>query len=204
MYCERLEKENVIEIYTKTAKHHFPPAELKPVGRVCSFLEEGKYICYGLFEAGELLGYAFFLKPEKADFMLLDYYAIMEGHRNQKLGSVFLKLLKEEFKMGKEYPVSGFFIESEHPDFSKDEAERDLRQRRIAFYERNGAGLTEVTSRLFGVDYKILYVTVEDRGLETKEAFEKLEYIYHAMFAPKLFGREVKITSSLETGKGNV
>lgn len=197
MYCQKLKDKEVIELYSVTAKNHFPEAELKPVERVCSFLEDGRYLCYGLFEEAALLGYAFFLKPENADFLLLDYYAVMEEYRNRKLGSVFLGLLKEELAGQKESLITGFFIESENPDFAEGAEERDLRERRIGFYLRNGACLTEITSRLFGVDYRILYVAVRGTGLTEKEAREKLDYIYHAMFDETLFGRKVEITASL-------
>ena len=85
--------------------------------------------------------------------MLLDYYAFMEEYRCRGLGSVFL----HEIQKQSDFP--GCFIECEAPETADCAEQRELRERRIRFYERNGAVLTQVRAQLFGVTYRMLVLS---------------------------------------------
>lgn len=52
----------------------------------------------------------------------------------------------------------GCYLECEDPDTADSPEEYTLRKRRIGFYQRNGAYLSRVRARLFGVTYRMLWL----------------------------------------------
>ena len=214
--CRKLSAEEVIKIYSDTAVLHFPKAELKPVNNVKSYLEKGLYMGYGFFENERLLAYALFLTLPKERRLLLDYYAVLQEYRNGGIGSAFLQSLKQTLSC-----AGGIYIESENPEYAKDRVEQLIREKRIDFYLRNGAVITNVLSTLFQVPYRILYLpllSIEEKNTEIADPiscvsslpcpksegqtappdpnkgidfYEDIDLIYHAMFPPDVYERNV-------------
>lgn len=156
--CKSLTPEEIIAIYGKWGPEHFPESELKPLSSVRMLLERGQYSGYGLYDGsdepgGGLLGYALLMHDKNKGKMLLDYYAFLDEHRCKGLGSVFL----HEIRRQNDFP--GCFIECEAPETAESDAQEKLRERRIGFYERNGALLTQVRAQLFGVTYRMLVLS---------------------------------------------
>jgi len=48
---------------------------------------------------------------------------------------------------------------------AKNEAEKSERERRISFYERNGARKTNISSKLFDVEFDIFYLPIKKNGM---------------------------------------
>lgn len=189
--CRRLSEKEVIEIYTTIAVRHFPKAELKPVENVQNYMKNELYLGYGLFCEDTLFAYALFLVVPTEKKLLLDYYAVLEEHRNTGTGSAFLQKLRKELTFAK-----GIYIESENPDYAEDEQEKTIRTKRIAFYHRNGAVSTGLHSILFGVPYQILYLPTKNTPLtETANYFEDVDLIYHTMFPPKVYKEKIQLFS---------
>lgn len=176
---KKLDKDELIDLYTNIAVHHFPKDEYKPVSAVERLYDENIYSAYGLFDNESLMGYALFVDMPDNDSLLLDYFAILEDYRNQGVGSIFLEKLKTAFPNRK-----GFFIESENPDFAADETDLETRKKRLSFYERNNAELTPFLSTLFGVHYKVFYVAFDTTQTNEKLFFD-LKKIYDTMFLEK-------------------
>lgn len=149
----------LLTIYTEAAPLHFPAAELRPVSNLKDLLEKGGYEGLGLFdkESNELAGYALFLKAPDSDTLLLDYYAFFEEYRNHGLGSFFLQEMKRHYKN-----YAGILIETEDPACAANEEELLLRNRRNAFYYKNGAHQTGVSCTLFGVPFRILFLPLQE------------------------------------------
>lgn len=183
---KRLDKKEMAEIYETRMEKDFPPAELKPWKRIEEMLDAGVYFAYGMFEEERLVAYAFFVEAAGGR-ILLDYYAVAEQARGTGNGSRCMEILEEELrKKGSRV----LLIEVENPAWAQSEEERQNRERRIRFYEKNGAALTELRSCLFGVEYKIMQIPVgEPKG--ERELREDLEEIYRTMFPERYFGREV-------------
>ncbi len=212
--CKELSAEEIIDIYSNTVVLHFPKAELKPIENVKKYLEKGLYAGYGFFENGRFLAYAFFLILRKERKLLLDYYAVLPEYRNDSIGSAFLQSLKNTLSC-----ADGIYIESENPDYAKDKVEQIIREKRIAFYHRNGAVSTNVLSTLFQVPYRILYLPLLQEGKNTggsdrqdccnsphnKEAsdktsaadkidfYQEIDLIYHAMFPENVYEKNVAL-----------
>ena len=170
MITRRLTDFSQVEaLYRTRLKEDFPPDELKPLDSMRRSWENGAYECYGLFDSADILGYAFFVRRDRD--LLLDYFAIARERRDRGLGSLFLRQLTEHIR-GAECAV----CEVQDPDKAESAEERMGRERRLRFYLRGGFRKTELTSVLFGVNYRILEMpgTQAHTLQQVREAYTEL------------------------------
>lgn len=175
MVLRELKLNELEQIYNTHMVKDFPPAELKKWPHLVSLAEAGVYFALGYFEGETLMAYALFLGPRDRKTLLLDYYAVTAASRGQGIGSSFLAAWQAYLK------DTGFVIaEVEHPDFAADDRELQIRERRIAFYERNGMKMTGVQSKVFGVEYRVLYLPIRTEQND-EQVCTALDQIYHLM-----------------------
>ena len=151
-----LTSDEVRDIYNRYMKQDFPPQELKPLKNIERMRERGEYSCYGSFEDGRLKAYAFVAEPRGGGMVLLDYLAAVSDERSAGHGSRMLGFLREDCA-GK----GGILIEAEDPAFAADEADGEIRRRRIRFYDKNGSRDTGVRAVVFATEYVILHLGKE-------------------------------------------
>lgn len=193
---KELSLEAMLSCYETYGPQFFPPEELKPSSAVRRLYELGIYRGFGLFDTallhGEhrLAGYALMVCPKAFNNVLLDYYAILPQYRGQGAGCFFLQQLAEVFR-----EADGIYIESEtSPRTEPTDAlssEPLTRERRIHFYERNGAHKTGVQSRLFGVSYEVLFLPCARQKRLAFRHLIAIDAIYREMFSPKHYEEEV-------------
>ena len=175
----RITEFSMIEkLYHKRLKKDFAADELRPLGSIKHSWDLNAYECYGLFDGHEAVGYAFFVHNGR--HCLLDFFAISEELRGKGLGSYFLHQLNDKIK-----ETDCILVEVENPDAVKDRDARRKRESRLQFYLRNGFQKTELTSILFGVNYRIL-----EKPLEISRTTEELSLVYTEMYRsilPALF-----------------
>ena len=167
-------------LYRERLKKDFARNELKPLLSMRRSWERGAYDCYGLFDGEEILGYAFFVRL--GNNYLFDYLAIAEEHRDEGLGTLFLRQLADCLQ-----DADCVVGEVEDPDKAEDEESRAVRERRLQFYLRSGYRQTELRSCVFGAAYRILEVPT---GKE--HSAEQLREIYTELYRsvlPELFFR---------------
>ncbi len=182
----RLQTESeIIENYNTSMQQDFPPAEIKPLQTILRLSKAGEYLCYGAYEENECQAYAYFMKHPSEPVMLLDYFAVIQSGRGQGIGSRVLKAVLEQ--VGSEITV---IIEAEDPAQAEDKEQLEIRKRRIAFYQKNGMLLTDITAEAFGVVFAILL----NHSWDTRKICSCYLDIYHAMIAEKNYSR-VKILS---------
>ena len=175
MVTKQIADFDVVEMLYKTRlKKDFSRAELKPLASMRRSWKKNAYDCYGLYDGDEILGYAFFVRRDK-DY-LFDYFAITEERRNEGLGSLFLRQLAECVR-----GANCIVGEVEDPDRAEDEETREQRERRLQFYLRGGYRKTELTSVVFGVDYRILEVPAAE-----EHTAEELRSIYTELYRSTL------------------
>ena len=184
----RLDEEEISHIYKTYMKKDFPPAELKPLGHIIRSMERGYGFSLGVYEGEQLVGYAVFIVA--AGCALLDYFAVVKASRGKGVGHEALPLfgayLQETLP-----EVHGIYIEAERIAKARNEEERVIRSRRIAFYESCGCVLTNLESRLFGVEYSILYLKLKDEAVAP--SLEAMDAIYRIMLKKAHYSRFVKL-----------
>lgn len=175
----------VEDLYRTRLTKDFARNELKPLAGMRRSWENDAYDCYGLFDGNEILGYAFFVRLG-GDY-LFDYFAIAENHRDEGLGSLFLRQLANCL-----HGAGCVVGEVEDPDKAPDEETRQLRKRRLQFYLRNGYIKTEVTSEVFGVDYRILEVPtgIDHTADEIRMIYTEL---YRSTLPPLYFRTQFRV-----------
>lgn len=140
----KMNEREITKIYESRMRHDFPVTELKPLENMIEMMERGVYECLLATENGEPVGYALVLILSDFPYGLLDYLGVFSEKRNQGYGSRILSALTEYYKDRK------LIIESEYPGDAPDER---MAERRIGFYQRNGAVNTGVESRIYGVHF---------------------------------------------------
>jgi len=117
------------------------------------------------------------------DFVLLDYLAVEESNRDKGLGAILFQAIKEwAFKNFKK-----IIIEVENPLYGEDRLDKE---RRISFYERQGAQLlTGVRYLLPPLDGKtieemnlMIVAKIKDEKFSNKIVFELIEQIYQRVY----------------------
>lgn len=185
------------EIYQLYMKTDFPPEELKPFYMIENMWNRGHYFAYGFYETVETEGaesemlraYAFFVADHEKQMLLLDYFAASVKMRGRGYGSAALQKLKEVCSDWK-----GIVIEVEDNELPMDESTREIRNRRIAFYTRNGCRMTSTRSHVFGVAYRIMVLPVTDERAGERMA-EKVTDIYRCMHNADILKNNFKITA---------
>lgn len=130
----------------------FPKSEKKPF----EAMVEGSERMYAVVEEGRACGLLFTL--EDANHILIDYFAVDPQARKRQIGSRVL----QQFFAAHDKPI---VLEIEDPWSTEAPAERALRQRRKAFYLRNGMREQAYNVDLFGVRMEML-ATVETFSFE--------------------------------------
>lgn len=175
----------VEHIYKTRMKHDFTPNELKPLSVILRAWNRNAYECYALREEEEVLGYAFFVR-EGSNY-LFDYFAIEKHHRNSGLGSFFLKQLADCFR-----DAECIVVEVEDPDKANSKEEKMLRERRLQFYLRNGYRKKDVTSKVFGADYRILEIPTREEHT-AKELIKIYTDLYRSTLPDRFFRTQFKV-----------
>lgn len=193
MHINKLTADEIERVYKTYMKKDFPPSELKPLSHILKSVEEGYGFSLGIYEEGNLSGYAVFILCEETKCALLDYFAIVKDRRGEGLGhqalSCIAAYLREDLPQ-----IEGLYIESERISAAENEEQRQIRQRRIAFYRSCGCEMTALRSVLFGVDYSVLYLPLQGEG--KKASREALDVLYRRMFKPGHYARFVSLTES--------
>ena len=181
MKLRQLEFDVVKKIYEEHLCNDFVPAEQKPLMVLHILMKMGLYRCYGLYDEETIKGYAFLCtaKSKDAKVALLDYFVVLKGMRGEGLGSTFLQLIKEEYK---EYDL--IIGEVERIEAASSEEDKLIREKRKAFYSRNGLTITSLAVDLMGEDLQI-YVLPIQKMLDEEQIFEELNQIYDKMFYEK-------------------
>lgn len=183
----RLTAKETATVYHDHLEYDFPPDERRPLSSIQRLFEQGRYQTVGMFdETDQLVAYAFFGKSSSGKTLMMDYFAVVRDHRRRGVGSRFFRSLGELFS---EY--LGIVYEVEAPEKAVSEDEYVLRQRRIGFYLRNGGCMTRVFSRVYGVDYQMMYIPIHGRW-DDKFVAEELEAAYRAMIPPEIYDRIIE------------
>ncbi len=174
-------------IYRQYMRKDFPLQELRPWQAMKKAWDRGVYSAFGYYENETLLAYASFYDCSMHPYSLLDYLAVMPRLRGQGIGSAFLKELLPLGSVNKD-----IFIEAESPALAREEKEKHTREKRVAFYEKNGARTTGINCRLFGVDYTLLYYPKQGEIQTKKVSLQQIRDLYADLYG-SLFKRMCRI-----------
>lgn len=183
-----MDEAQIIALYESALRRDFPPSELKSLSSILNMLRKGTYDVLGAFQGDRLIAYALLYRPKEGRSVLLDYLAVEPDVRNQGIGSMLLFQLREYYcEM-----ADVLMIECERPKAAPDE---DEARKRIRFYTKAGAKLTNVRIWLFDVEYSILVLPCGATVPERDWAKQMLA-MYHQMLPKALYEQNVRLIRS--------
>lgn len=183
-----LSSTELAEVFQTHMTQDFPADELKPLEVLQALQKKGVYRCYGFYDKKQLVAYALLVQQPQGSYLLLDYLAVCAPFRSHGYGSQCLQLLKEACQ--EQY--HGLLAELEQPEMTNDAAEKEIRQRRIGFYERNGLRNTNIYATLFQVPFTVYYFPF-DHDPGDARLFTELDQIYCTMFPAHIYAQHVQI-----------
>ncbi len=188
----QLTKDWVASVYEERMVHDFKKDELKPLKMILKALDEGIYECLGLSDGERLLGYTFLVKQGKR--YLVDYLAVYPEERDKGRGSAILKLLRDHVT-----DAEMMIIEVEDPLYAESSEEKELQERRVSFYFRNGCSDTGLRVRCFGVPFIIIRLG-EKGSLDRDTVWEVYQSFYRAVLPKKMFDANIERISDADLG----
>lgn len=172
----RLSLDELKALHRECIRRDFPKNEVRPYSMVKRLASNNLYIAYGAYCNNTLIAYATFFNLPDSPVTLLDYLAVQPEHRGTGIGSSFIGEFKSIVK--NEFPHSRVIaIECESPQYATSTADKATREKRINFYIRNGAVITQSTLYAFGVNYNLLAVYL-DNSRQTLKLGEGVYNLY--------------------------
>ena len=131
---------DLIKITAKEFKHTlyadyqqlFPDEERKNYRLLKKSYKQGIAHFFQIIEQNELVGFFIVNTIPNSPYAILDYFAILPKFQSKGYGSSALLKLKEEYS-----DLNGIWIEVEKIETGKDEQDKEIRKRRIQFYQKN-------------------------------------------------------------------
>ena len=184
MKLQRLNEDQITELYKEHMVIDFPKAELKPLKMILKSLEEGFYDCFGLFEEDKMVGYTFMVKLDNS--YLIDYIAIFPELRNKGIGANLITLIDDYLET-----ADRIIGEVEDPVYTDDEAQKELQTRRLNFYLRNNCKDTNLRVECFGVHYIVLEAG-KKHCKDKDEAWNLYKGFYKSFLSEDKFNKNIK------------
>ncbi len=183
-FLDKTERKN---IYKQHMKRDFPKNELRPLHGIEALVNQGVYYTYGIFEKDNLIAYAYFWEEKEREILLFDYFAVVSNLRNQGYGTDAMKAILHLCENKR-----GVILETENPEKAVSSEEREMRKRRISFYQRCGLQMSDIRIDLFGVEYCMMYKEWESNNV-AKEILPVMKTLYGNLLPRKIYEKMVKI-----------
>ena len=107
---------------------------------------------------GQDMAYALNAVHETRDMVLISYYAVLADFRGTGVGTQFLQAIAERHAT-----CRGLVVEVEKPEEADSVEERDIRTRRIRFYEKAGfQSVPDVAYAIWGIPMHLMVRPVSD------------------------------------------
>ena len=101
--------------------------------------------------------------------------------RSRGIGSELFRAFAQI--ISKDYPnANAAVIECEAPYAAENPDEKKLRERRIGFYLKNGAVMTEHCWKAFGVEYNLLALPIEGADITSVDFGSEIHNLYLSSF----------------------
>ncbi|MDP4094577.1 MAG: GNAT family N-acetyltransferase [Bacillota bacterium] len=161
-YIREMKQSDLKEIYSHIKKD-FIPGEYPPFAVLAEQFKTGKFEGYILYKDKTDLAYSICTSDSRNGYVLLSLLAVFPEYRGSGFGTNFVKQLITMYK-----DKMSMIVEVEKPETAKESKERELRLKRIGFYERLGFYLIP------GIDYSIWDISLHLMAVPLKASPEDI------------------------------
>ena len=161
-------KANTINHYHKIRELYqssFPECEKKPFRLIKYTQRQGLTDVWYIEEEGEFVGLAITMNTK--EYVLLDYFAILQTKRGRGIGGKALGLLQDYYSDQK------FFLEIESPDIES--SNQKQREQRKKFYLDHSMREMGILADVFGTEMELL-------GYHCRISFEEYQSVYRDVY----------------------
>lgn len=127
----KIEIKEVSKLYRAHIKKDFPHIERPPCFVIKNNMKNGIKEGYLYIKDNTELAYS--INAIIENFVLISLFAVFSEHRNQGIGTTFLKEMLDNY-----IDKKGIILEVEKPENAKRSEEKEIRNKRISFYENIG------------------------------------------------------------------
>ncbi|HEX2927959.1 MAG TPA: GNAT family N-acetyltransferase [Ruminiclostridium sp.] len=166
--------EELKDIY-KRIEDDFASGEYPPYRVLYGQLESDAQTGRILIENGNEVAYSICAEGGTKDFVLISLLAVYREFRGRGFGTAFLEVLKDCYSDKK-----GVIVEVEKPEDAKTKEERDIRIKRIGFYEKAGFRLLpDIDYTIWDVPMHLMVLSAESpQNIINKEVSSAMHDIY--------------------------
>ena len=187
MQLRVLDEAQIRKLHAEQMHRDFPPSELKGVASILALRERDEYDVLAAELNGKMVAYALIFRPKEGRALLLDYLAVEPHLRGRGLGTQLLGILCAYYSD----MADALMIECERPKTAPD---IEKARRRIRFYQRGGAMLTDVRIWLFDVEYSILVMPCKEKTMEVQGDWAAIMLgMYESMLPKAMYDQNVRL-----------
>ena len=169
-----LRKINIKEfkrLYRKHIVRDFPRSERSTLNKLKKRILKGNEVAYIYQEDNKEKAYI--IVAILNNYVLITFLAVFEDYRGEGIGTKLLKEIEQKFNNKR-----GILLEVENPQYSIEE--KEIRQRRINFYQRANYKIVDgVGVILHGIMFYVMILSMNDDEIKKLEIAKEIENFYY-------------------------
>ncbi|ACL77285.1 GNAT family N-acetyltransferase [Ruminiclostridium cellulolyticum] len=171
-------------------ENDFAPGEYPPYDTLYKQLEKGIQKGFMLVKEGIDVAYSVCTGDSTNSFVLISLLAVYKGYRGKGFGTEFLKMFKSRYCC-----ETSVIVEVEKPEDAVDQKERNIREKRIRFYEKAGFRLLpDIVYAIWDIPMYLMILPMENKTIDgnsinivNKEVEKAMSDIYLKLLGEKFF-----------------
>lgn len=182
---KKIELEEFKNLYQNHIIHDFKQTERPPLSIFKKRIKKGLNDVYIFMENQKEIAYV--ITAENQEFVLILFLAVFKDKRGNGIGSKLLEEIKNKFKEKK-----GIILEVESVEYSENEQDKQVREKRIKFYQKNNYQIIEnIDYIVWGEHYNLMIQLLKGNDISKEETIENINKIYKELWGI-LFQKAIK------------
>lgn len=162
-------------LYRRHIIKDFPREERRSLNKFKKRITKGQEEVYIYEENGQEKAYI--IIADLDNYVLVSFLAVFEEYRGEGIGTKLLKEIKANFSNKK-----GILLEVENPEYSISQDEKEIRQRRIKFYQKSNYNIVDgIEIDLHSIMFNIMILNIDKKEINKQEIVESLREFYECI-----------------------
>lgn len=163
-------------LYRKHIVKDFPREERRSLNKFKKRITKGKEEAYIYLENGKEKAYTIIAVLD--NYVMVSFLAVFKEYRGEGIGTKLLKEIKDNFSNKK-----GILLEVENPKYSKNQEEKEIRERRIKFYEKSNYNIVDgVEVNSHSIMFNIMILNINNKEINKQQISKEINDFYTNIF----------------------